>query len=84
MGAVVAVNFIIETLLDLPADALPGEDSSEAMRDFLVASTRREVEAVGEDACRAAAALIEAVIARMADDAIATAELAGMAGERLC
>ena len=77
MGAVVAVDFVLQTLMDLPADALPGGDRAEAMRELLTASACREVEAVGEDACRAAITLIEKVVERMADDARATADLAG-------
>lgn len=84
MGAVVAVDFVLRTLMDLPADALPGEDRTEAMRELLTASACREVEAVGEEACRAATALIETVIERIADDARAAAELAGVAGQRPC
>ena len=82
MGAVVAIDFVLRTLMDLPADALPGEDRAEAMRELLTASTCREVMAVGEGACRAATALIEAVVDRIADDAHAAAELAAAAGQR--
>jgi hypothetical protein len=84
MGAVVTADFVLQTLMDLPADALPGENRAEAMREFLTASASREVEAVGEEACRAATALIETVIDRIADDAQATAQLAGAAGQRPC
>jgi hypothetical protein len=80
MGAVVAVDFVLQTLMDLPADALPGEDRAEAMRELLTTSACREVEAVGEEACRAATALIETVIDRIADDAHAAAQFAGAAG----
>jgi hypothetical protein len=84
MGAVVAVDFVLQTLMDLPADALPGEDKTEAMRELLTASACREVEAVGEEACRAAIKLIEKVVNRIADDAHATADLAGAARHRPC
>lgn len=77
MGAVVSVDFVLQTLMDLPADALPGEDKTEAMRELLTASACREVEAVGEEACRAAIALLEKVVDRIADDARAAADLAG-------
>lgn len=77
MGAVVAVDFVLQTLMDLPADALPGEDRTEAMRELLTASACREVEVVGEEACRAAITLIEKVIDRIADDARAAADLTG-------
>ena len=77
MGAVVTIDFVLQTLMDLPADALPGEDKAEAMRELLTASACREVEAAGEEACRAAIALIEKVVERMADDARAAADLAG-------
>lgn len=77
MGAVVTVDFVLQTLMDLPADALPGEDNAEAMRELLIASACREVEAVGEGACRAAITLIEKVLDRIADDARAAADLAG-------
>jgi len=84
MGAVVAVDFVLQTLMDLPADALPGDDRTEAIRELLTASACREVEAVGEEACRAATALIEAVIDRIAGDAHAAAQLAQAAGHRPC
>lgn len=77
MGAVVAVDFVLQTLMDLPADALPGEDKTEAIRELLTASACHEVEAVGEEACRAAITLLEKVVDRIADDARATADLAG-------
>jgi len=79
MGAVVAVDFVLQTLMDLPADALPGEDKAEAIRELLTASACREVEAVGEEARRAAITLIEKVVDRIADDASTAAELAGAA-----
>lgn len=84
MGSVVAVDFVLQTLMDLPADALPGEDRAEAIRELLTASVCREVEMVGEEACRAATVLIEKVVDRMADDARAAADLAGAAGQRPC
>ena len=84
MGTVVAVDFVLQTLMDLPADTLPGEDRAEAMRDLLTASACREVEAVGEEACRAAITLIEKVVNRMADDARAAADLAEAAHHRTC
>lgn len=84
MGAVVAVDFVLQTLMSLPADVLPGENRAEAMREVLTASACREVELVGEDACRAAIALIEKVVDRMADDAGATADLAKATHHRTC
>jgi hypothetical protein len=48
MGAVVAVDIVLQTLMGLPADALPGEEKSDAIRELLTASACREVEAVGE------------------------------------
>jgi hypothetical protein len=84
MGAVVAVDFVLRTLMELPADALPGENKAEAIREMLSASACREVEAVGEEACRAAVALIGAVIDRIADDARAASDLAEAAGQRPC
>ncbi len=84
MGCVVALNFVLETLMGLPPDALPGDGGPEAIRELLTASTCREVEAVGEEACRAATALIEAVVDRIADDAQAAAQLAEAAGQRPC
>jgi hypothetical protein len=76
MGTVVTVDFVLQTLMNLPADALPGEDKAEAMRGLLIASACHEVEAVGEEACRAAITLIEKVVDRIADDARAAADLA--------
>jgi hypothetical protein len=84
MGAVVAVDFVLRTLMDLPAGALPGDDGAEAIRELLTASACREVEAVGEEACRTTIALIEKVIDRIADEAHAAAELAGAAEQRPC
>jgi len=84
MGAVVAIDFVLQTLMDLPADAFPGENRTEAIRGLLTASACREVEAVGEEASRAAIALIEAVIDRIADDSRAAAELAGASGQGPC
>ncbi len=84
MGAVVAVDFVLQTLMDLPAEVLPGEDKAEAIRELLTASACREVEAVGEEACRAAITLIEKVVDRIADDARAAADLAGAARCRPC
>jgi hypothetical protein len=68
--------------MDLPPDALPGEDKTEAMRELLTASACREVEAVGEEACRAAITLIEKVVDRIADDARTAEALAGAARHR--
>ncbi len=84
MGAVVAIDFVLQTLMGLPADGFPGEDKAEGMRELLTASARREVEAVGEEPCRAAMTLITKVIDRIADDAGAAAALAGTAHHRTC
>jgi hypothetical protein len=84
MGAVVAVDFVLRTLMDLPADALPGENKADAIRELLTASACREVDAVGEEACRAAITLIEKVVDRIAVDTQATADLAGAARHRPC
>ncbi len=84
MGTVVSVDFVLQTLMDLPADALPGADKAEAIRELLTVSACREVEAVGEEACRAAITLIEKVVDRIADDARAAADLAGAARHRSC
>lgn len=84
MGTVVAVDFVLQTLMGLPADALPGEDKAEAIRELLTTSACREVEAVGEEACRAAISLIEKVVDRIADDARALADLAGTPCDRPC
>lgn len=84
MGTVVTLDFVLQKLMGLPADVLPGEDKAEAMRELLTASACREVELVGEEACRAAITLIEKVVDRMADDACAAAELAGATHHRTC
>jgi hypothetical protein len=84
MGTVVAVDFVLQTLMNLPEDALPGEDRSEAIRELLTASACREVEAVGEEACRAAITLMEKVVGRMADDAHAVANLASVTHHPTC
>lgn len=62
----------------------PGENRAEAIRELLTASACCEVEAVGEEACRAAIALIGKVVDRMADDARAAEETAEAAGRRPC
>jgi len=84
MGSVVTLNFVLETLIDLPTGALPGEDMSEAIRELLIASACREVAGVGEEACRSATALIQTVVDRIASDVGAAAELAGVIGQRPC
>ena len=84
MGTVVAVDFVLRTLMELPADALPGEDRAEAIRELLTASACREVEAVGAEACRSTTALVRAVVDRIADDVHAAEQLAGAAGQRPC
>lgn len=84
MGAVVAVDFVLRALMDLPADALPGENRAEAIRELLTASACREVEAVGEEACRAAIVLLEKIVDRIADDTRAAVDLAGAASRRPC
>jgi hypothetical protein len=84
MGSVVAIDFVLQTLMDLPADLLPGEDRAEAMRELLTSSACHEVAIVGEEACRAATALIGKVVDRMADDANAAAQMAEAAARRPC
>ncbi|HET7446062.1 MAG TPA: hypothetical protein VFJ57_15550 [Solirubrobacterales bacterium] len=84
MGAVVTVDFVLQALMDLPADALPGEDRVEAIRELLTTSASLEVEVVGEEACRAATALIESVIDRIAADVDTAAQLAEASGQRYC
>lgn len=84
MGSVVAVDFVLQTLMGLPGDALPGEDKAKAIRELLTASACREVEAVGEEACRAAISLIEKVVDRIADDTRALTDLAGVPCDRPC
>lgn len=84
MGTVVTVDFVLRTLMELAGEVLPGEDRVEAMRELLTASACREVEAVGEEACRAATALVAKVIDRIADDVHAAEQLAGAAGQRPC
>lgn len=84
MGAVVAVDFVLQMLMDLPANALPGRGGAEGIRELLSASACHEVEVVGEEACRATTELLGAVIKRIADDAQATVQLAGADAEPLC
>jgi hypothetical protein len=68
MGSIVTLDFVLRTLMELPAEALHGEGEGEQIREFLIASACREVEAVGEEGCRAATALIQRVVDRIADD----------------
>jgi hypothetical protein len=84
MGTVVALDFVLQTLMALPADALPGRDGAEAIRELLIASACGEVEVVGEEACRAATALVGAVVDRIAKDAQAAERLADADGQRPC
>ena len=84
MGAVVAVDFVLQTLMGLPADALPGEGGADGIRELLTASACHQVGVVGEEACRAATELLRAVIERIADDAQATAQLAGADDQPFC
>lgn len=84
MGSVVAIDFVLCTLMDLPAQLLPGGDPAAAIRELLTESVCREVRVVGEDACRAATALIEKVVDGMARDAEAAAQMAEADGQRPC
>ena len=84
MGAVVAVDYVLQTLMSLPADALPGEGGAEGIRELLSASACHEVEVVGEEACRATIALVRAVVERIADNVQAATQLAGADGQPLC
>ncbi len=84
MGSVVAIDFVLRTLMELPAEVLPGDDRAEAMREMLTSSACHEVKTVGEDACRAATALIGKVVERMADDVDAAAQMAEAANQRPC
>jgi hypothetical protein len=84
MGAVVAVDFVLQTLMELPVDALPGRGGIEGIRELLTASACNEVEVVGEEACRATTELLRAVIERIAGDAQTTAQLAGADEQPLC
>ena len=54
------------------------------MRELLTSSACSEVAIVGEDACRAATALIERVVEKMADDVNAAVQMAEAAGQRPC
>lgn len=42
MGAVVAIDFFLRTLMELPGEALPGTVKSEAIRELLTASACQE------------------------------------------
>lgn len=84
MGAVIVVDFVLGTLMELPPEALPGEDRAEAIRELLTASAYREVEAAGEEVCRAATSLVAKVVDRLADDADADARLAEADDHRPC
>ena len=84
MGSVVSIDFVLRTLMDLPGEVLPDGDKSEAIRELLVASVCHEVTVVGEDACRAATALIQNVVDRMAHDVSVAAQLAEASGRRAC
>ena len=81
MGSVVTIGFLLETLMVLPAEALPGDGGSEGIRELLIASACREVEPVGEEGCRSATALLGKVVRRIADDVEAVRQLS-MAGEQ--
>jgi hypothetical protein len=84
MGSVVTIDFLLRKLMELPAEALPGEGGSEAIREFLIASACREVESVGEEGCRAATALVRKVIDRIADDVHVAGQLVAAAGQKPC
>lgn len=84
MGSVVSIDFLLRTLMELPAEALPGDRGSEAIRELLIASACREVEAVGEESCRAATGLIRKVIDRIAGDVDAARQLSTAADQRPC
>jgi len=84
MGSVVSIDFLLRTLMELPAESLSTGEGGEAIREFLIVSTCREVEAVGEDSCRAATALIRKVIDRMAADVEVASKLSEAAGQQPC
>jgi len=84
MGSVVTIDFLLRTSMDLPDEVLQGGDRSEGIRELLTASVCREVAVVGEEACRAATALIQKVVDRMADDVDVAARLAEASGQRAC
>lgn len=63
--------------------AMP-EPGIRAISQELIASACHEVEAVGEELCRAAITLIEKVVDRIANDARAVTDLAGAAHHRPC
>lgn len=84
MASVIAVDYVLTTLMAVPEEVLPGENRAEAIREMLSSSACREVEAVGEEACRTAIALVAAVIDRIADDARALSDLAEAVGQRPC
>ena len=84
MGAVVAVDFVLQTLMELPTDALPAGGGIEGIRELLTASACNEVEVVGEEACRATTELLRTVIERIADDTQTTAQLVGADEQPLC
>src|SRR6476620_4852672 len=84
MGAVVAVDFVLQTLIGLPTDALPAGGGIEGIRELLTASACNEVEFVGEEACRATTELLRTVIERIADDIQTTAQLVGADEQPLC
>lgn len=84
MGSVVTIDFVLRTLMSLPAEVLPGDDRSEAIRELLTASVYHEATAVGEDACRAATTLIRKAVERMSDDVSVAARLADASSQRAC
>jgi hypothetical protein len=84
MGSVVSIDYLLRMLMAMPAEALPGDQGSDAIRGFLVASVCREVEVVGEEGCRAATALIRKVIDRIGDDVDVASQLAGTSGQLPC
>lgn len=84
MAAVVGIDFVLQALMDLPPEVLPGGGGPEAIREFLSASVRAEAKVVGEEACRSATALLAKVVDRMSDDVSAAAQLANDPGRRTC
>ena len=84
MGAVVAIDFFLQTLMELPGEALPGAGKPEAIRELLTASACQEAKIVGEDACRAATELIRKVVDRMSGDVDVAAQMADASRGRAC
>ncbi|MBK5231859.1 MAG: hypothetical protein JJE13_02605 [Thermoleophilia bacterium] len=71
------LDSIVDSILeDLPKDSFPGEDPAKVLFEMMAGSAQPAIEAAGESQCRAAIALMGAVVDRVMTDLKEAARLA--------